>query len=210
MAAGEWRWCSQFWRRPIEPAAYGVRERASGCRSSSVLLQHGSSGAFVHRYYVLPLGRYPGWPYLARTITNDSPTFAAAAVVMGANITAVRMTGKGSVRIPVHLWGIRTAGAPAMCRPVDTQYRSTVKGAKGRIDAGQRPSRGTGLLNLRCCRITGKSSLRSRPYGQKRSAGGSARVFFTAVAGWEVCRSCSLRSAVRQPNHSRQGKVTDP
>jgi len=38
--------------------------------------------------------------------------------VMGANITAVRMTGKGSVRIPVHLWGIRTAGSPAMCRPV--------------------------------------------------------------------------------------------
>ena len=28
-----------------------------------------------HRYCVLPFERYPGCPYLARTITDDSPTF---------------------------------------------------------------------------------------------------------------------------------------
>ena len=38
---------------------------------------------------------------------------------MGANITAVRMTGKGSVRITGQpYWGMRTAGSPSMCDPL--------------------------------------------------------------------------------------------
>ena len=116
------------------------------------------SGAVANRYYVLPFGRYPGRPYLTRTVECDSPTSPQRVGRVGwlYGRLGYRLPGEPDIRTSVH---------PAN---QNSDHRCPEWSTGKCISAGHKP---LGTADFDANRITGNNCRRAATYVHRGSVG---------------------------------------